>query len=282
MQGIFAAQAAASDTPCQTIARVNLALYKRGIESRFVTLMYGTLEPDGRLTYCNAGHNPPLVVGTGAACAGSRSAARSSGCSRRAMFEEETVALAPGDWLIVFSDGVSEALSADGEEYGEARILQPSSETAGSVAAAATARRRSSPTSARSRKARRRATTSRRWSCATACPPDGGSREDRVDRERSARGSSSAAAERNAMTHRAAALILWFALAFVVWNGVYDMRMHDTVRGYLLQTPSRRRASAAASTCARTCTAASSTPSRSRPPGPRRRFSRARAPMADY
>ena len=31
-------------------------------------------------------------------------------------------------------------------------------------------------------------------------------------------------------------LILWFAVAFVVWNGVYDMRMHDTVRGYLLQT----------------------------------------------
>jgi hypothetical protein len=29
-------------------------------------------------------------------------------------------------------------------------------------------------------------------------------------------------------------LILWFAVAFVVWNGVYDMRMHDTVRGYLL------------------------------------------------
>ena len=31
-------------------------------------------------------------------------------------------------------------------------------------------------------------------------------------------------------------LILWLALAFVVWNGVYDMRMHDTVRGYLVQT----------------------------------------------
>ena len=30
--------------------------------------------------------------------------------------------------------------------------------------------------------------------------------------------------------------ILWFAVAFVVWNGVYDMRMHDTVRGYLLET----------------------------------------------
>jgi len=31
-------------------------------------------------------------------------------------------------------------------------------------------------------------------------------------------------------------LILWFALAFVVWNGVYDMRLHDTMRGYLLET----------------------------------------------
>ena len=31
-------------------------------------------------------------------------------------------------------------------------------------------------------------------------------------------------------------LILWLALAFVLWNGIYDMRMHDTVRGYLLQT----------------------------------------------
>jgi sigma-B regulation protein RsbU (phosphoserine phosphatase) len=40
-----------------------------------------------------------------------------------ATFEEETVTLAPGDWLVVFSDGVSEALSAGGEEYGEPRIV---------------------------------------------------------------------------------------------------------------------------------------------------------------
>jgi sigma-B regulation protein RsbU (phosphoserine phosphatase) len=122
MQGIFAAQAAASDTPCQTIARVNLALYKRGIESRFVTLMYGTLEPDGRLTYCNAGHNPPLVIGK----AGVRRLETGGpivGLFETAVFEEETVTLASGEWLVVFSDGVSEALSAGGEEYGEARIV---------------------------------------------------------------------------------------------------------------------------------------------------------------
>ena len=122
MQGIFAAQAAASDTPSQTIKRVNHALYKRGIESRFVTLMYGTLEPDGRLTYCNAGHNPPLILGA----AGVRRLEVGGpivGLFEAAKFEEETVELSPGDVLLVFSDGVSEALSADGEEYGEERII---------------------------------------------------------------------------------------------------------------------------------------------------------------
>jgi serine phosphatase RsbU (regulator of sigma subunit) len=122
MQGIFAAQAAGSDSPSRTIAKVNLALYRRGIESRFVTLMYGALMADGRLLYCNAGHNPPLVIGAGGfrrlECGGPI-----VGLFESASYEEETVKLTPGDWLIVFSDGVSEALSATGEEYGEGRIV---------------------------------------------------------------------------------------------------------------------------------------------------------------
>src|SRR3954449_11177952 len=122
MQGIFAAQAASSDPPSQTVSRVNLALYRRGIESRFVTLMYGSLYPHRRLQYFNPGHNPPLVVGptefrrleTGGPIVG---------LFEGATYEEETITLNVGDWLIIYSDGVSEALSADGEEYGEERIL---------------------------------------------------------------------------------------------------------------------------------------------------------------
>jgi serine phosphatase RsbU (regulator of sigma subunit) len=127
MQGIFAAQAASSDSPSQTITRVNLALYRRGIESRFVTLMYGALRPDGRLTYCNAGHNPPLVISrTGNVTSVRRleTGGPIVGLFDMALYEEETVSLAPGDWLIVFSDGVSEALSASGEEYGDERIVK--------------------------------------------------------------------------------------------------------------------------------------------------------------
>jgi serine phosphatase RsbU (regulator of sigma subunit)/pSer/pThr/pTyr-binding forkhead associated (FHA) protein len=127
MQGIFAAQAASSDSPSQTISRVNLALYRRGIESRFVTLMYGVLAPDGRLTYCNAGHNPPLVLSR----SGSTPSIRRLECGgpivglfETATYDEETIKLASGDWLIIFSDGVSEAMSANGEEYGEDRIVE--------------------------------------------------------------------------------------------------------------------------------------------------------------
>jgi serine phosphatase RsbU (regulator of sigma subunit) len=123
MQGIFAAQAATSDPPSQTITRVNLALYRRGIESRFVTLMYGVLDPQGRLVYCNAGHNPPLIIGR----SGLRRLERGGpivGLFESAAYEQETVSLAPGDWLVIFSDGISEAMSASGEEFGEARIIK--------------------------------------------------------------------------------------------------------------------------------------------------------------
>jgi serine phosphatase RsbU (regulator of sigma subunit)/pSer/pThr/pTyr-binding forkhead associated (FHA) protein len=127
MQGIFSAQATSSDSPSETISRVNLALYRRGIESRFVTLMYGVLGPDGCLTYCNAGHNPPLILSR----SGSARTMRRLECGgpivglfETATYDEETVKLASGDWLVIFSDGVSEAMSANGEEYGEERIIE--------------------------------------------------------------------------------------------------------------------------------------------------------------
>src|SRR4029079_11518529 len=77
-------------------------------------------------------------------------------------------------------------------------------------------------TCAPSRRGPRRATTSRPWSSDTAPAPDA-SAMARVP------GVSSLTRIEKRL------LILWFALAFVVWNGVYDMRMHDTVRGYLLE-----------------------------------------------
>jgi serine phosphatase RsbU (regulator of sigma subunit) len=123
VQGILTAQGTAAQGPAQTIAQVNEALFRRAIESRFVTMFHGRLEENGRLTCCNAGHNPPLVVGrdrvrrltTGGPILG---------LFAGVPFEEETLSLDPGECLVVFSDGVSEALNAGGDEFGEARILE--------------------------------------------------------------------------------------------------------------------------------------------------------------
>lgn len=88
-----------------------------------MTLLYGVLERDGRLTYCNAGYNPPFLVGrdgvrrleTGGVIVG---------LSDEAEFDEETLTLKAGDILVVFTDGVSEALSKGGEEFGDDRLLE--------------------------------------------------------------------------------------------------------------------------------------------------------------
>lgn len=122
VQGIFAAQGTTSEGPACTLGRVNEALLRRAIDNRFVTMAYGHLAGDGRVTYANAGHNPPLVVGPGRVLRLDKGGPI-LGLFPDAAFEEDTVELEPGDTLVVFSDGVSEALSADGEEFGESRII---------------------------------------------------------------------------------------------------------------------------------------------------------------
>jgi phosphoserine phosphatase RsbU/P len=122
LQGIFAVCAYLGDGPAHTIKRVNSALLRRAIESRFATGMYAVLSCDGTLTYCNAGHNPPLLVER----RGIRPLERGGlilGAFDNAAFEEETLQLDPGDTLVVFSDGISEALNSDGEEFGEQRLI---------------------------------------------------------------------------------------------------------------------------------------------------------------
>jgi phosphoserine phosphatase RsbU/P len=123
VQGIIAAQSASTDGPSATLTRVNQAMLRRAIEARYATTFYGVLAPDGQVTSCNAGHNPPIVLtrqGVGRLDRGGPPL----GLFDAIPFEEETFRLEPGDWVVVFSDGVSEALSTGGEEFGDARIAE--------------------------------------------------------------------------------------------------------------------------------------------------------------
>jgi serine phosphatase RsbU (regulator of sigma subunit) len=121
VQSIFAAQAALGGNPAETMTRINRALLRRAIEARFATMFYAVLWSDGRLSYCNAGHESPIIVGrtqrsldTGGVVLG---------LFDNAKYEVETVQLEPGDTIVVFSDGVSEARNHADEELGRERLV---------------------------------------------------------------------------------------------------------------------------------------------------------------
>jgi serine phosphatase RsbU (regulator of sigma subunit) len=123
LQGMFSTQAFAPVEPAVMLARVNLALLARGIENRFATIFFAILSSNGRLTYCNAGQNPPLLF----SASGVRKLETGGmivGLFPHATYEQEEVQLTAGDLLAVFSDGVSEALNPAGDEYGEAHIQE--------------------------------------------------------------------------------------------------------------------------------------------------------------
>src|SRR4030095_9208658 len=64
LQGIFASHVpTAGGTPAMTLRHVNEVVLRRTTESRLATLVYGRLDATGRLTYCNGGHTPPMLIG---------------------------------------------------------------------------------------------------------------------------------------------------------------------------------------------------------------------------
>jgi predicted ester cyclase len=122
LHGILATQADVGGAPADILTRVNRVLVRREQASRFATVVYGVLSGEGHLTYCNAGHNPPLLVGR-AGVQRLETGGSILGAFKDVLFQNATLRLDPGDLLVVFSDGITEALAADGTEFGEERLL---------------------------------------------------------------------------------------------------------------------------------------------------------------
>jgi len=116
-----------SDHPAQVLAAANQRLIKDTHSGLFVTLFYGILDPaSGQMTYCNAGHNPPLLFNP-ARKQFSRSLTKTGiplGVMENTAWEEINITLEPGDLLTLFTDGVTEAQNSQGEFYGEERLKQ--------------------------------------------------------------------------------------------------------------------------------------------------------------
>jgi phosphoserine phosphatase RsbU/P len=120
--GMFSAEATYQNGAASLMQRLNHGLFRRAIEARFLTSFYGILGKDGALTYCNAGHNAPLLV----SATGIRRLETGGvvlGLFEHASFEEETVQLEPGDLVVLFSDGVTEAMNPENEEFTDDRLI---------------------------------------------------------------------------------------------------------------------------------------------------------------
>ena len=107
-------------------ARMNRFLHKSTGFSSYATFFYARVEEDKhQLRYVNAGHNPPYLVRSFSADAPIEELATGGmiiGMFPVTSYEEAVVDLHPGDVLIAFTDGVTEALNTAGEEWGEERL----------------------------------------------------------------------------------------------------------------------------------------------------------------
>jgi sigma-B regulation protein RsbU (phosphoserine phosphatase) len=119
------AQSMSHDSLVDTISAVNRYLADNIPANRFVTLFYAELDPaSGALSFLNAGHNPPLIVHAAGTVEQLASGGLPLGIKRDAEYREGRTQLQKGDVLVIYSDGVTEAVSPSGEEFGATRLYE--------------------------------------------------------------------------------------------------------------------------------------------------------------
>jgi serine phosphatase RsbU (regulator of sigma subunit) len=108
--------------PAVMLQRINTLLYHRTSPEEFVTVFYGVVDLDkGEMRYANAGHEFPYIVSRN----GVQQLGESGivlGCVDGFPYEEKTCLIPPGGSLILYTDGVTDAATATGENFGEARL----------------------------------------------------------------------------------------------------------------------------------------------------------------
>jgi sigma-B regulation protein RsbU (phosphoserine phosphatase) len=133
-----AVKACASQTMStrELCARVNQLMCVNIAGQGFITFFYAVMTRT-RLIYCNAGHNPPILLRGGA----TRRLDRGGGVLgvfTHWPYEEQELRIGPGDRLLMYTDGITESRNADGEEFGEDRLEELASRTLDKDAAALT------------------------------------------------------------------------------------------------------------------------------------------------
>ncbi|HEV2499724.1 MAG TPA: PP2C family protein-serine/threonine phosphatase [Terriglobia bacterium] len=127
LQAVLKALATENTFPRELVEKVNRVMWRNTTEAKFITLFYGLLDVDSKtLRYANAGHNAPILTRKGGAQVRLEEGGLILGTFEERGYEEGEIELRPGDRLVMFTDGVSEAVDGEGEEFGEDRIAEAS------------------------------------------------------------------------------------------------------------------------------------------------------------
>lgn len=108
----------------ESVARMNALVYDNTPPELFITFFMASVDPaGGRISYVNAGHNPPVLMRASGEVEQLSTGGLLLGVAREVSYEEGTAEFRPGDILLMYTDGVSEAANPSGEEFGTDRMI---------------------------------------------------------------------------------------------------------------------------------------------------------------
>ena len=111
--------------PAAMVNQLNRAIAASCPSNRFVTFFLGQINPETwELSYCNAGHNPPYVVSADGEVRKLEGGGLVLGVFPALTYREEVTPLKPGDIVVLYSDGVTETVSPEGEDFGQEKFLE--------------------------------------------------------------------------------------------------------------------------------------------------------------
>ncbi|HJQ69919.1 MAG TPA: SpoIIE family protein phosphatase [Blastocatellia bacterium] len=128
MSSLHAAVRAQSQTVSsisEVMSEINRYIYENSPPNKYLTLFYGELDPDtGALMYSNGGHNTPMLVRPTGEIVKLDRGGLPIGLMQDATYQEDVVGFQPGDVLVIYSDGITESVNEQDEEFGETRLIE--------------------------------------------------------------------------------------------------------------------------------------------------------------
>lgn len=125
LQAALKSSALENVSPRELCAQLNRVMYANTPLHKFITMFYGVLDTrSGALRFTNAGHNPPLLVRQNGDCVRLEDGGRVIGAFYDTLYMQGEVELRSGDRLLLFTDGVTEAINSCSDQFGEEPLIE--------------------------------------------------------------------------------------------------------------------------------------------------------------